>query len=246
MGITHGRADVLYLTWFGLAVVFSSSQILRCSDDTELITRLSSGQRLEAYCNTKTTVRQAFERPLDENWGLQYLTLNIRHGDRSPVHHFYSGDWRDSSAPEPVDMSTVLPYIDQLRTFHLSALSTSSHEQTVSFNIFNCLVTGITVALFTCVLSQSDDLKVALYAKNIRQQLSNPVERGQLTVRGFMQHIELGEQLHMLYSKFLQNTSTNSLYVRSTNYGRTVQVYNVKPHVTAMYFKRVCCLLDSL
>jgi hypothetical protein len=76
---------------------------------------------------------------------------------------------------------------------------------------------------------------VALYAKNIRQQLSNPVDRGQLTVRGFMQHIELGKQLHMLYGKFLQNTSTNSIYVRSTNYGRTVQVHTVKLHVTAMF-----------
>jgi protein tyrosine phosphatase len=136
MGITNERAAVVYLTWFGLAVVSSSSQISRCSDDTESLTRLSSGQRLEAYCNIETTERQAFERSLDDNWELQYLTLNIRHGDRSAVHHFYSGDWRDSSAPEPVDMSAVSPYIDQLRTFHLSPLSTGSHEQTVSFTMY--------------------------------------------------------------------------------------------------------------
>jgi hypothetical protein len=61
-----------------------------------------------------------------------------------------------------------------------------------------------------------------------------------------MQHIELGKQLNTLYGNFLQNTSTNSIYVRSTNYGRTVQVHTVKPHVTVMYFRRVCCLLDSL
>jgi hypothetical protein len=144
MRITNGRAAVGYLTWFGLALVSSSSQISRCSDDTELITRLSSGQRLKAYCNIETTERQAFERPLDDNWELQYLTLNIRHGDRSPVYHLYSGDWRDSSAPEPVDMSAVSPYIDHLRTFHLSPLSTSSHEQTVSFTMY-CLLLGITV-----------------------------------------------------------------------------------------------------
>jgi hypothetical protein len=48
--------------------------------------------------------------------------------------------------------------------------------------------------------------------------------RGQLTTRGFMQHIELGKQLSSLYGTFLRGVSTDRMYVRSTNYARTVQV----------------------
>ena len=52
------------------------------------------------------------------------------------------------------------------------------------------------------------------------------LEIGQLTTRGFMQHIQLGEQFKRYYGNtFLQSvTHSGNIYVRSTNYARTVQV----------------------
>ena len=48
---------------------------------------------------------------------------------------------------------------------------------------------------------------------------------GQLTTRGFMQHIELGQLLNKLYGrKYLANVLSSHMYVRTTNYARTVQV----------------------
>lgn len=48
---------------------------------------------------------------------------------------------------------------------------------------------------------------------------------GQLTTRGFMQHIELGQLLNKIYGKnYLADIVSSQMYVRTTNYARTVQV----------------------
>jgi hypothetical protein len=53
---------------------------------------------------------------------------------------------------------------------------------------------------------------------------------GQLTSRGFMQHILLGVYLRKAYERFLGAVeSPAELYVRSTNYDRTVQVVQPPP-----------------
>lgn len=48
---------------------------------------------------------------------------------------------------------------------------------------------------------------------------------GMLTKEGFIQHVNLGKHLRQAYSSMLSNysTSSGSLYVRSTNYPRTIQ-----------------------
>lgn len=47
---------------------------------------------------------------------------------------------------------------------------------------------------------------------------------GQLTSIGFMQHIELGELLRSYYTSLLKKIhSSDQIYVRSTNYARTIQ-----------------------
>jgi hypothetical protein len=47
---------------------------------------------------------------------------------------------------------------------------------------------------------------------------------GQLTSRGFMQHIYLGQLLHSTYQEYFDLLKTNDIYVRSTNYLRTIRV----------------------
>jgi hypothetical protein len=65
---------------------------------------------------------------------------------------------------------------------------------------------------------------------NPRKTLKKPdasLSPGQLTTRGFMQQIELGSLFHELYSGFLTQVASSQLYVRSTNYARTVQVSSI-------------------
>jgi hypothetical protein len=47
---------------------------------------------------------------------------------------------------------------------------------------------------------------------------------GQLTSRGFMQHIYLGKLLHSTYQDYFDLLKANDIYVRSTNYLRTIRV----------------------
>ena len=51
------------------------------------------------------------------------------------------------------------------------------------------------------------------------------LNQGQLTTRGFMQHILLGKILQKSYSTFLKNSikSPSNVFVRSTKYDRTIQ-----------------------
>lgn len=73
--------------------------------------------------------------------------------------------------------------------------------------------------------NEEKDLKSALNAKKTLLKAGSALAPGQLTTRGFMQHIELGRQLHATYGKaFLSRVQAGSMYVRSTNYARTVQV----------------------
>ena len=70
------------------------------------------------------------------------------------------------------------------------------------------------------------DLSSALDPHKVLSGSDYTLPPGQLTSRGFMQHIDLGQLLHGYYATALLNqvTSSSQLYVRSTNYARTVQV----------------------
>jgi hypothetical protein len=56
------------------------------------------------------------------------------------------------------------------------------------------------------------------------QESDHSIAPGQLTTRGFMQHIHLGTLLHSAYGSFLDQLTTTDVYVRSTNYLRTIRV----------------------
>lgn len=73
---------------------------------------------------------------------------------------------------------------------------------------------------------EEHDLKAALNPKKALRKSDYSLAPGQLTSRGFMQHVHLGQLLHSYYGKeFLDKLSSSyQVYVRSTNYARTVQV----------------------
>ena len=73
---------------------------------------------------------------------------------------------------------------------------------------------------------EEHDIKAALNPQKAFHKGDDLLDIGQLTTRGFMQHIHLGEQLLQYYgADFLKGvTHSSAVYVRSTNYARTVQV----------------------
>ena len=75
-------------------------------------------------------------------------------------------------------------------------------------------------------LYQGEDLSDALNPMKIFSTPDLALRQGQLTSIGFMQHITLGSMLHRHYAELLDRiTAQDQIYVRSTNYARTIQVY---------------------
>jgi hypothetical protein len=51
----------------------------------------------------------------------------------------------------------------------------------------------------------------------------SPCQKGQLTLAGFIQHVYLGRLLRRAYRPLLTNLNAANLYIRTTNYPRTIQ-----------------------
>jgi hypothetical protein len=194
----------------------------------------TAAQRLASYCNVAPPLRTSHSGNIDDNWDLQYLAVNIRHGDRAAIHKL-PGTVTSKPLVAANDNRTA-KYVEKLKSFHLAALpgkeSRYNFEQvSLSSKAIVTMFKTEKMALPPCaVLSHCQpqdeeiDLKVAM---NPRKTLKKPdvsLSPGQLTTRGFMQHIELGGLFHDLYSGFLGKVASSQLYVRSTNYARTVQV----------------------
>eukprot|EP00605_Chrysophyceae_sp_TOSAG23-4_P002653 GSChrysophyteH1.ASY1.ANO1.2929.1 assembled CDS len=77
----------------------------------------------------------------------------------------------------------------------------------------------------TLELNHPRSLPPALDPEQIFAVDDKELPPGQLTSRGFMQHIDLGAALAIQYKSFLKSyiTNTHALKIRSTNYARTLQ-----------------------
>lgn len=69
----------------------------------------------------------------------------------------------------------------------------------------------------------------SLNKASVMQSSDYSLAPGQLTSKGFMQHVQLGELLYNYYAArkipFLATiSSADQVYIRSTNYARTIQV----------------------
>jgi hypothetical protein len=86
---------------------------------------------------------------------------------------------------------------------------------------------------FTDQIAKNFQIKVQntnefLYLNSLtKERLNQPdfsLASGQLTSIGFKQHFDLGIHLRKAYEKYLYDISRDDLYIRSTNYDRTIQV----------------------
>lgn len=100
-------------------------------------------------------------------------------------------------------------YLKYLQSFQLKRIYKDQHASTES-NAGNL---------------KGEDLSRALDPMSVFSTSDVLLPKGQLTSIGFMQHITLGSLLRTQYQQLLERVVSNDqLYVRSTNYRRTIQV----------------------
>lgn len=189
-------------------------------------------QRLNDYCPVSIShgsegTLSASELEFDMT--LKYILINIRHGDRSAIHLM------PGSAPLSLNLidkgphlePNALNYLVQMKSIRLEKITaTTTGADTAAADTDGSSsssskesLTGATAAAAGSVepdsLSHSKLFSVSDYR----------LEQGQLTTRGFMQHITLGTLLKRSYSSFLSShiKSSVNVYVRSTKYDRTFQ-----------------------
>jgi hypothetical protein len=177
--------------------------------------------RLQQYCNKHLWMSGVEGRSFqgNHNWELKYLALTIRHGDRSAIHSVPGAKrlvLRNKGEflldPEAVHFN---PRLSSYKTV-LKASLTSIVDVSNYMESLYVLLTD----------SQSEqDISVALNPSIAFHTADLNLTQGQLTSRGFMQHVRLGNKLQSKYGEVVDRVATNEqIYVRSTKYVRTIQV----------------------
>ncbi|KAJ1397164.1 histidine phosphatase superfamily [Ochromonadaceae sp. CCMP2298] len=169
------------------------------------------GPPLERYCHTEVPRRFYFAHS-SSNWTLEYLAINIRHGDRSSIHDITGAKLPTPPARPPLIDGRALSYMPLLASFSLHPLRHYSSAP---------------------ALVEGNDMARILDPQGIMRSADRDLGPGQLTSRGYMQHISLGQQLRAVYAQsgFLR-LEPQQIYIRSTSYARTIQ--SVAALLTAM------------
>jgi len=181
-------------------------------------------KRLQEYCSlglASGSEKMATSLPElgddSDRFVLKYLLLTIRHGDRSAIHNIpgsaaTSNEKIISSMPKKKEYldPKALQFAHQMSYFRLESIVSPPSKSSQKQKNLPKVTSTLPDSLNSSTIFNAGDFEL---------------EQGQLTTRGFMQHIHLGSLLRKTYSSFLntQIKSVSNLYVRSTNYDRTIQ-----------------------
>jgi Histidine phosphatase superfamily (branch 2) len=191
-------------------------------------------QRLSDYCPVSIShgsegTLSASELEFDMT--LKYILINIRHGDRSAIHLM------PGSAPLSLDLTdkdphlepNALNYLVQMKSIRLekiTATTTGAATDTAADTDGSSSSSKESLTGATATAAAAASLEPDSFGHSKLFSVSDyRLEQGQLTTRGFMQHITLGTLLKRSYSSFLSShiKSSANVYVRSTKYDRTFQ-----------------------
>lgn len=204
---------------------------------------ITYSKRLQEYCSLglASGSERAMAMPLSDlgndldRFVLKYLLLTIRHGDRSAIHKIPGSlaankektisskhDKKEYLEPRALQFAHQMSYFRVEPIASIPLKSVQSSQKPGSGNASKIAAT------------EKITLPDSLNSSTIFSNGDFELEQGQLTTRGFMQHIHLGSLLRKTYSSFLNThiKSVSNLYVRSTNYDRTIQ--SVAALLTAM------------
>lgn len=157
----------------------------------------ANNNRLAKYCSAPFSGNEGNKVDLNL-YDLVSITLTIRHGDRSSIHQV---------------PGEVKKYIKPIQ---FTPIVKSALNQVMRMFTIKTLGGG----------SESDyDFKHSLDKPKLFDVPDTELSQGQLTSTGFSQWLNIGLHLQLAYSGFLSRIiSTDQVYIRSTNYARTIQV----------------------
>lgn len=171
-----------------------SAHLSSCND----IRNHGINTRIKDYCGRNTDGSEGVFSGVKKI--LLHVSLVIRHGDRMSINGI-----ENSKFP-------IIDNIDPCHNNNSSLIQYHKHR-VQSFGIAS--LSGNVARDALNIIAQTDD---------------NLLQSGELTSTGFRQHILLGQHLNLAYSKYLFQVDDSiwnqkfSMYIRSTNFGRTIQV----------------------
>lgn len=87
--------------------------------------------RLQQYCSLSTPIRGTHSVDIHDTWELQYLAINIRHGDRSAINHIV-GTTKNYAAVKGNNSffidSEALKHVYRLKAFDLNPLTRNGEK----------------------------------------------------------------------------------------------------------------------
>ena len=155
-----------------------------------------------------------------EKYSLKHVLIAIRHGDRTSIHKMPGAkdDYHHRGIQVDEPQGTGQHFLDDRVQKHLLGLPGYS-----VLPIFK-LQDGERVPLAEQDYFRISNLTASIDRDTAFSRYDSELPPGQLTSLGYMQHADLGKSLAPAYSGLISTMSSGrDIYVRSTNYERTVQ-----------------------
>jgi Histidine phosphatase superfamily (branch 2) len=183
----------------------------------------SNSKRLLDYCTNNDVSGSEGILPVGySDLTLKHILITIRHGDRSAIHKMPGASVaRTDNSQSKVHLRLeALQYASDMDSYSLVQILPQDSLSTTITNSTNAAAKQS--RMLTDVPSTT---LTTLSSSHIFKKGDFELEQGQLTTKGFMQHIALGTFLRRQYVAFLshQIRSPSNVYVRSTKYDRTFQ-----------------------
>lgn len=176
--------------------------------------------RVISYCaeNIPSGTEGVF--PGSKDWELKRVVLTIRHGDRSTLNFIPGSNSLSLLSKAMAQSNSTSSSVNSSPYYDAEAID-YLHRVT-SFKVVE--LQGINQSANNI---NTDHFNIHSYSLSESTSFHKPdrlIDPGQLTTKGFMQHINLGKHFLNAYNPLIsQIKQIDDIYIRSTNYDRTIQ-----------------------
>lgn len=188
----------------------------------------SDSRRLSDYCRNDDVSGSEGILPVgNSDLTLKHILITIRHGDRSAIHQMPGSTFAQNDKPKLKSYlrPEAIKFATDMDSYNLVRISPQTSISTRNINTTNDEAVQHSIKMKRKLSEVASPALNSLSSSHIFTKGDFELEQGQLTSKGFMQHIALGTFLRRQYDAFLslQIHSPSNVYVRSTKYDRTFQ-----------------------